>query len=180
MSSAQHDVERASGVVLCPSKSRPLKLLLVCAVFIVIGVWLATEEGWIGYLCIAFFGMGIPLAVIQLMPGSTYLHISADELRVVNLFRTQRIPWDVVDQFFVVTLKQTQVAVHKLVAFNYVPSYDRSRLGRRLNSIAANCEGALPNTYGKTAEELSELLNVCLEKFAPHRDRNASRTGLET
>lgn len=130
---------------------------------------MAQEESWIGYLCAAFFALGIPVAIVQLLPGSTYLRISPDELSFVNMFRVTRIPWDVIDHFFVVALKQTGMTVHKLLGFNFVPSYDRSRIGRRVSSAIAQCEGALSDTYGKKAEELSDMLNACLENFTHRR-----------
>ena len=34
-----------------------------------------------------------------------------------------------------------------------------------MSSAIAGCEGALPSTYGKKAEELAESLNRCLAQF---------------
>ncbi len=51
-----------------------------------------------------------------------------------------------------------------MVGFNYAASYDRQKNARALASALTECEGALPNTYGKKAEELAALLNECLLK----------------
>ena len=59
------------------------------------------------------------------MPGSTYLRISDDGLSFANMFRVTKMPWDVIDHFFVVSLRQPGVTVRKMVRFNFVPSYDR-------------------------------------------------------
>jgi hypothetical protein len=67
-----------------------------------------------------------------------------------------------VEEFFVVTLKQTGVTIQKIVGFNYIPSYDRHRLGRRFAQAISKCEGALPDTYGKRAEDLASVLNSYL------------------
>lgn len=49
-----------------------------------------------------------------------------------------------------------------MVGFNFVESYDKNRLGRRLASVIGKCEGALPDTYGKKVEVLARLMNDCL------------------
>ena len=107
---------------------------------------------------------------MQLLPGSTYLEIDEEGMSFAKMYRVTTIPWTVVDEFFVVALKQTGMTVHKMVAFNFVPSYDRSRIGRQISTAIAGCEGALPNTYGRTAEELTDVLNRCLARFHEQLD----------
>jgi hypothetical protein len=155
------------ALTLRPGKSSAIWLLLVCGLSVVGGVWVGQEKGWVGYLCAALFALGIPVALVQLLPGSTYLRISEDGLSFANLFRVTTIPWNVIDQFFVVSAKQMGMTVHKMVGFNYVPTYDRSRTARCVSSAIAQCEGALPDTYGKKAEELVDMLNRCLAEFVP-------------
>jgi hypothetical protein len=163
-------MSKANTIILRPIKSTALLMLLACTAFVATGVWLSTVKGgWIPYLCIGFFGLGIPIALIELLPNSTYLRISPEELTFANMFRETKIPWNLVDSFFVVTMRQSGMKVHCMVGFNYVPGYDRARLGRRLSSALAQCEGALPDTYGKSADELADLLNRCLQEFAPNR-----------
>jgi len=152
-------------LVFHPRKSSAVWLLLVCGIFVAVWMWMAQEEGWIGYLCAGFFALGIPIAIVQLIPGSTYLRITEDGFSFANMFRVTTIPWTVIDRFFVVALKQTGMTVRKMVAFDFVPSYDRARLGRRVSSVIAKCEGALPDTYGEKAEDLAEILNRCLSQF---------------
>lgn len=158
-------IDEKPRLILRPKKSSAIWLLLGCSLFVGIGLWIAIQKDWIGYFCAGFFAMGILLAIVQLLPGSTYLEITEDGLSFANMFRVTKIVWSDIDQFFVVTLKPNGMAVHKLVGFNFVPSYDRSKIGRRISTVVAGCEGALPNTYGKTAEELAECLNRCLAQF---------------
>jgi hypothetical protein len=152
-----------STQILYPKKSSAVWLLLGCSAFVVVGIWLGNREGWIGYAGAAFFALGIPVALIQLLPGSSYLQIDETGLTFSNLFRKTSVPWSDVDEFFVVTLKQSGLAVHKMVGFNYVPSYGRQLIGRRIAAAIGKCEGALPDTYGKSAEELALLLNSYLQ-----------------
>jgi hypothetical protein len=150
-------------VTLYPKKSSAIWLLLCCLTFVVIGVWMGIKESWIGYACAAFFALGIPIAIIQFLPGSAYLKLDETGLTFCSLYRKTTVPWSVVDDFFVVTLKQSGITVRKMVGFNFVPSYDRQRVGRRIASVIGACEGALPDTYGKKAEELVELLQSYLQ-----------------
>jgi hypothetical protein len=102
---------------------------------------------------------------VQLLPGSTYLRIAENGLTFANLFRETTIPWNSVEKFFVITLKQGGRGVHKLVGFNFAAPYEGSRAIRRIASALVNCDGGLPDTYGKSAEELTEILNRCLRQF---------------
>jgi hypothetical protein len=119
---------------------------------------------WIGYPCAGFFGLGVPVAVIQLIPGSTYLRLERSGFTFCNLFRCTTVPWSVVDQFFVVTIRHGVMKVREMVGFNFVASYDKARLGRKIASIVGSCEGALPGTYGKHPKELAAIMNACLAK----------------
>jgi hypothetical protein len=131
------------------------------------GEW---TKQWIGYLSAAFFGLGIPIALIQLVPAGAYLRLDQEGFTVCNLFRTERTRWSVVDRFFVVSLDHTGVTVRRMVGFNFVPSYDRARLGRRIAKALGNCEGGLPDTYGMKAEDLANLMNAWLARYRQEAD----------
>lgn|SRR5262249_4992311 len=124
-------------------------MLLLCSAFVATGIWIGRSEAWIGYLVASFFGLGIPLGLILLLPGSSYLEISDSGIMTCSLFRKSWIAWSDIDEFYVVTFKQSGLTAHKMVGFNYVESYDRAHTGRRIARFISKCEGALPDTYGK-------------------------------
>lgn len=157
--------DEARCVTLRPKRSSAVWLLLGCSLFVAGGVWMGRSEGWIGYLCAAFFALGIPVALVQLLPGSTFLRVSEDGFTFCSLFRSTTYGWHVIDEFTVVEMKQGGLTVHKMVGFNFVASYDRPRIGRRLSRSIAGCEASLPNTYGMKAEELAVFLDTCLQEF---------------
>ena len=157
--------QETTSLILRPKKSSAIWLLIVCILFVAGSIWMAQEKRWIGYLCAGFFALGIPISIAQLIPGSTYLQITDNGLSFANMFRITNIPWNVIDHFFVVSMKRTGVTVHKMVGFNFVSSYDHAKTSRRVSTAIAKCEGALPDTYGKTAEELVDMLNRCLLEF---------------
>lgn len=155
--------ERAAAVTLRPKKSSAIFLLLTCTAFVVLGVWMGASGQGPGYLCAAFFGLGMPLGVIQLLPGSGSLVIDAEGITFTHLFRKASLPWSAFDQFLVFTLRHSGLKVHEMVGFNYAPTYDRSKLGRAIARAVGTCEGALPDTYGKKAAERAALLNARLD-----------------
>lgn len=149
-------------MTLYPKRSSAIGLLVLSLAFVAVGVWMGSSGRWEGWLCAAFFGLGVPIAVVQLMPGSTFLRIDADGITFTNLFRKTSLPWSAFQQFFVVTIRQTGLKVHDMVAFDFAPTHERARAARALSRAIAQCDGALPNTYGMKAQELAELLNARL------------------
>jgi hypothetical protein len=137
----------------------------MCATFVAMGLWFARSHRWIGYPLAGLFGLGIPVAIIMLLPGSTYLRIKEDGLTINNLFRKRLFPWDVIDEFLVVELKRRGVNVGTIVGFNFVQSYERFTSGRRFAKAVNQCEVALPDDYGMKVEELAELLNSKLQEY---------------
>lgn len=140
-------------------------VLVICAIFVAIGIWMGDSEGWIGYAIAGLFGLGVLVGIVQLLPGSSFLELDDNGMTVCCLFRKHYIPWPTVDGFFVIGVSNHGITVHKLVGMNYNASFDRSRLARRFATAIGGCEGALPDTYGCTAEELADKLNAYLRAF---------------
>jgi hypothetical protein len=107
---------------------------------------------------------GIPVAVIQLLPGSAFLRIDSTGITFASLYRKTFWPWSAIDRFCEVTMKQTGVKGHEMVGFDFAPAYDRSNIGRKVGRVVAGCEGALPDTYGMKAAELAALLTSRLKE----------------
>lgn len=178
-------------LTLHPSKWSAIWLLLGCSGFVALSVWMADRGEWMGTLGAVFFGLGIPVAILQLLPGSTLLRLDASGFTTVSLYRKSFVPWSAVDHFCVLTMRQTGLKVREMVGFDFrvesdgsagratsqegmgtrpgshrqfVPTTDRSKFGRSLARAIAGCEGALPHTYGLCAEELAALLTKWLEE----------------
>ena len=158
------DATAIAPETLRPRRSSAVWLFLGSSVFVAIGLWMGSEEGWIGYAIAAFFGLCAAVGLVQLLPGSSSLRIDRDGLTCRSLYRRFSVRWDEVDRFFVVTLRQGGFRVHAMVGWNYLPGRGPPGRGRRLSSALAGCEGALPDTYGVKAAELADRLNGCLER----------------
>lgn len=138
-------------------------LLLVRIAVVAAGVWVGIAGNWGGYLCAGFFAIGIPVFVIQFLPGSTCLLLAGDGFAFCKLFRRTTVPWGSVEHVLVVAPKQCGLKVHQMVGLNCVAPHDRSRLGRGIAKAIAQCAGALPDTYGMNPHELAGILNACLQ-----------------
>ena len=157
-------------MTLYPKRSQAIGLFFLCGTFVAIGIWMGVTGEWIGYLIAGFFGLGVVIFIVQLIPGSTYLRLDPESFTFCSLYRRTTLPWSAIDGFHVVVMRQTGLKVHELVGFNFVSSYDRSQFGRQISNAVAECEGGLPNTYGKSAEELAHLMNEHLHKWRESKD----------
>ncbi|MCI0352484.1 MAG: hypothetical protein L0Z53_23955 [Acidobacteriales bacterium] len=161
-------------ITLRPSLRKNLGLLVLCSLFVAGGIWMGKSGEWPGYLIAGFFGLGIPVAILNSLPGASYLIIERDGLTMCNLFRKNRTLWEDVDEFFVVKMKQNGLTTHTMVGFNYSPSYDRTRTARKVAKFLSQCEGALPDTYGQKPQEFADYLNYRLAQSRAHSTRLSS------
>jgi hypothetical protein len=151
-------------LTLFPRRRSAIVLLVLSTAFVAVGIWMARTGESFGYASIACFGLGIPIAVIQLLPGSTFLRIDENGITFANLFRKTSLPWSAFDRFVVVVIRKGGLKAHEMVGFDFAPTYDRAKVGRAIAHALAGCEGALPDTYGRKADDLAALLNARLRE----------------
>ena len=145
---------------LYPSRVKSLLLLLVTALFTVLGIWIIIADGsWKGWLCAIFFGLGTVVAVINLLPGNSYLRLTAEGFETSSLSRKYFYQWSDIEQFGV-----TYVGLNKIVVFNFSPAFDKAKAGRNISKQIAGWEGGLHDTFGMKAEKLAELMNKYLSE----------------
>jgi hypothetical protein len=158
----------ATEVTLRPNRLRYAVLMIVSACFAVsCGVMVreGLSTGWTGMAAwagILSFGAGAIVFCLLLVPGSAYLRLDDTGFTVCSLFRVHTIRWCEVDSFEVGT-----IARRKSVVFNFSNLYPRQKLLRKLSSAISSHEGALPETYGLSAEELSAMLNDWRQHAGP-------------
>ena len=139
---------------LKPSPWRHLMLLALSGIFVVLGLFVLQDHSILGWLMVAFFGLGVLVAIVTLVPGSSYLELSPSGIAVRTLYRTWHVSWSDVSDFFV-----SRVGGRAMVCWNYSSSYSASRRGRKISRSIAGVEAGLPDTYGLSAAELADLLN---------------------
>jgi len=139
---------------LYPSRLKTLGILAVCIIFVAGGLFMAREQPLIGYLCAGFFALGIPVMLINLLPGQAYLELAEDRFTFAGMFRKHTVYWKDVAGFGVASVRG-----NKMVGWNFVQEYAAQKTGRALSSALAGVQAALPDTYRMKAEELSALMN---------------------
>jgi hypothetical protein len=149
-------------VTLYPKRATSLRLLLISAIFVVVGISMVRSGVWLGYFAAAFFVLGIFVALAQMLPGSGFLRIDAQGVTCSSLFRKWSIAWADIEGFYVVTVPTAPT--RQMVGFNYAPTYTSSQRSRAFSKAVGGCEGAFPDTYGKSANELALILNAHLQQ----------------
>ena len=139
---------------LYPSRAKWIVGLAACGIMTAAGIWLIADGQWFGFLPAGFFGLGIVVGVVLLLPGSSFLELDADGFLIRNLFRDSRLSWADVDGF-----EARRLNTRKFVTVNFARDYTASPRGRALARTLAGAEGALPDTYGMSAEGLAKLMN---------------------
>ena len=138
------------------SRAKASLLLLGCSVFVVAGVVVLRVAPIAGYAAIAFFGLGVVVGLIQLLPNSSYLELEERGFTICNLFRKSFLPWQEIAEFFPMTVGGSG---RPMVAVRFAPGSKVSATVRTFAVAIGGAEGALPDTYGRSAAELAELLN---------------------
>ena len=140
---------------LKPSPWRLLLLLAISAGFVALGVFLISSgERLGGWLCAGFFGLGVLVAIVSLLPGSSYLDLSSNGIEIRALYRKWFVRWTDVQEFYPVVISN-----RRMVGWDYSASYTAHSLGRKVSRGMSGIEAALPDTYGMSAESLATLLN---------------------
>jgi hypothetical protein len=142
-----------------PKKTRMLLYFLLCVGFVAGGVWMIRDGEKMGWLCAGFFGLGIPVFLIQLLPKSSFLSVDEEGIEFCALFRTHKLKWSEISEFGICFVPGT-----RMVGFNYSADYPRARKARALSKALTGCEGALPDTYGFGVDELTQLLSAYHEE----------------
>jgi len=132
-----------------------LSLLVGCAAFVAAGVFVLPKSPAAAWGAIVFFGLGIPIALVNLLPGSSYLELDAGGFTICSLFRKWHHRWEDVAEFFPLPMGRAK----PMVAIRYAPSYQGQAAVRRFATALAGAEGALADTYGMSAADLAALLN---------------------
>ncbi|HKF48756.1 MAG TPA: STM3941 family protein [Terracidiphilus sp.] len=147
-----------SDIILRPDKRRLALFCFTGLGFVIIGVMQIArrEAGAISWLCILFFGLGVAVIGVQLLPGACYLHIREDGFRYCSSFRkSPLILWQDVSDFRVARVPPTG---HRMVVFDWHTAPNRGP--RRLNAGLVGATDGLPDSYGLRPEELVDLLNA--------------------
>lgn len=160
------------AIILRPRKLNNILLLLGCLVFVIAGIMMGRSGQWIGYLCSAFFALGIPVAIFNMLPGFSQLEINSEGFTITVFFRKDFIPWSALDRFRIIDVTPMSWSKTKRVGFDWLHPNDQASQGQKFSKFLAGAEGMLPDNYGKKAEELLEIMNTYLAKAKKQQNEN--------
>jgi hypothetical protein len=121
----------------------------------VIGIQSGESIGWV---VVAFFGLGLLVSAVQMLPGAAYLKVGSGGLEFRTLFRTRHIAWAEISGF-----GHYRQASQGFVGINFHGS--AKGFSQNASSALVGFHDALPDTYGHKAEELAILLTACRAHF---------------
>jgi hypothetical protein len=113
-----------------------------------------------GWLPATFFGLGIPVAVAQVL-GMGTLTLDVNGFESSQMFQRQRVLWKDAAGF---------IAVDTLTADRKLVCYDDANVSGRIadiNDTVIGRNAALPDTYNLTAEALAQLMNTWRARALP-------------
>ena len=148
-------MQHGAEITLHPGRLKHLGFAALCAGFTAIGVFMIRDEAeWAWFVAIVF-GLGLAIFLVQLIPGASYLRLSEDGMFVKTLFRTMNYRWDHIEGFGV-----AKIGRNNMVCFDLRDDAPGSTRGRRFSAALTGIDAVLPDTYGRSAEELVLLLDA--------------------
>jgi hypothetical protein len=141
-------------VIFRGSVRKALIVLLISIGFVVLGAWATAERPILGWLCIGFFGLGIPASLLMMRPNSTYLKLDADGIDVVSMWRHHKLEWSDLDGF-----RMASIHGARMIAIDYSSAYTKQKAGRALASALSGMEGAIADHYTVPLEQVLQALN---------------------
>jgi len=154
---------RNEAITLKPRKLKTIGYLLISCAFVFIGFIVIDENALLRWSSISFFGLGVIVFIIQLIPDSTYLRLTRDGFEVRSLYKSNFTKWDEIKSFRAGSLTVptytnlgTFISTNKkMVFYDYKKSHKKYRIGKSLSGRQA----ALPDLYGMKVDELAKLMN---------------------
>jgi hypothetical protein len=135
--------------------------LILCGslVFVTIGLWMTSEEPVLGWILTGLFSLGIPAAIILLLPAAVQLRLDEEGFEVKSVMRRETTRWQDVKSF-----RLDSVSSGKIIAIEYQPSYMGKQSQRATANALIGVEGGIPNNYNISLKELEKELNMRLQQ----------------
>lgn len=89
---------------LHPGRLRLIGLWLICATFVLVGVWMLRDGAMMGWLVAGFFAMGVAIFPFTLFARWNSLRLDAQSFGYCALWRRGRWRWSEIETFKLVNL----------------------------------------------------------------------------
>lgn len=148
-----NSMEEGRVLIIEASWKKTVLFILFSIVFVIGGAVIIQDHAIIGWSAIIFFGLGIPIGVLQLS-RKTYLKLDSEGFEMKTISSVCRLKWSDVDRFYVLRDKGS-----KTVAVDFSDSCQYMKFGRKLASAMSGAEGVIPDQYVLSPEEICAHLN---------------------
>ena len=155
-----HHIMKDDNYILRPKITQTILLIIICFTFVVLGIVLNDLENIKLLMVLVFFGLGLVIFIIQLIPGSTQLTLSTNGFLITSLFRSHFIKWSDVKIFRIGYLHRSQA-----VMFDFIESDNKDKSRKSIAKALTKGHGALPNNYGLSAMDLLDKMNEWKNKY---------------
>ena len=143
------------------SKKKAALLLLISTIFVLIGLLMISEGKWFGWVAVGFFGLGIPVSLFMLKRGTTYLRLDKNGIEIKPSFKPMAlIKWRDVDGFYI-----GKIYGNKMIGITYSRFYNKQTAARKIAVALADMEGAIPDHFKSSPEDICEKLNLWKQKY---------------
>ena len=142
------------------SRKKAILILIGSLCFVALGVFTPLEKPWVGWLCAAFFSLGVPASFLMLLPNAMYLRLDEEGFEMGSPFGKQKIKWDDVSSFSIGSVRGA-----KMIAITFSQQYKQQKFGRAVSASLSGMEGAIANSYDASLDEVLMSLKKWKERF---------------
>lgn len=142
------------------SRGKALLLLLGSTCFVALGVWMSSQRPFLGWLTVAFFGLGIPVSLLMMLTKSTYLRLDEEGFEMGSFIRRHKYKWTDVADFRIGSISGA-----KMITIIFHLEYKQQKLGRAVAATLSGIEAAIPNQYNATLEQILEALTTWRRRY---------------
>ncbi|MCU7551380.1 hypothetical protein OCK74_19820 [Chitinophagaceae bacterium LB-8] len=122
---------------LYKSRSKAVKLLFLSSIFVIAGIFLLNQPNTskaMSWLCILFFGLGIPIGLFQLLDRRPQIIIN--ELGIFDrMVHQDFINWEIIHDAYLVSIHR-QKFICLVVDEQFEPSNAKGKFGRNMASLS--------------------------------------------
>lgn len=148
--------ENGAVEILYPPRFEKWWALLICLVFVAIGIWMvSTGAGWPGWLALGFFGLcAVSCVLADIFRDRFALELTQDGFTVRSPFASSYVAWRDVEAFEVWRHRGNRLVGWRLV--------EKARADKGLATTTSRAisglDGALSSSFGMKTAELVALL----------------------
>lgn len=152
-------------LTLYPAKLKVWFCLVIALAFTALGAWMALRGERAGWFLGCFFALGIPVFLVTLLPGATYIKVSADGLECCSLFIKAKYRWYDIQSVGTYSFRYNGIPTGTFVGINLSPECPTAPRFRA--RATTGFDTLLPNAR-MDAVALATLINDLLQTKTAH------------